>query len=264
MSNLTLNLKAQQTDECQREMKAVWIFVLVTLVLSVGILFLLPGVSGPALIVFIPVILAVVLTRFTVGKGQIRPRLFSRQRWGISLKWLVVTLGLALALRVGVSLLGLAIVPNYDFQPDVFSPFLIMVFLFAAGEEIGWRGFALPALLANGFRPLIAALILGIPWALIHLPLTLSGMLSEGTPMAAQFLILMALSVLTAWAYLSSGSSLMAAVLLHGGQNMTVILNNGLDPVSSGWLMAAVYGIAAVIIILLTKGRLGLPAGENK
>jgi membrane protease YdiL (CAAX protease family) len=89
-------------------------------------------------------------------------------------------------------------------------------------------------------------------------------MLSEGTPMVAQFLILMALSILTAWAYLSSGSSLMAAVLLHGGQNLTVILNNGLAPVASGWLMAAVYGTAAIGIILLTKGRLGLQAGENK
>jgi hypothetical protein len=92
MSHLSLNLNAQHTDERQREMKAVWIFTLVTLVLSVGILFLLPGVSGPALIVFIPVILAVVLTRYTAGKGQIRPRMFSRQRWAISLKWLVVSL----------------------------------------------------------------------------------------------------------------------------------------------------------------------------
>jgi hypothetical protein len=51
--------------------------------------------------------------------------------------------------------------------------------------------------------------------------------------------------------------------LLHGGQNMTVILNNGLDPVASGWLMAAVYGAVAVIVILLTKGQLGMRTGEN-
>lgn len=82
--------------------------------------------------------------------------------------------------------------------------------------------------------------------------------------MAAQFLVLLSLSVLTAWLYLSGGGSLTAAVLLHGGQNMTVILNNGLDAVSSGWLMAAVYGIVAVGIIILTKGRLGLPAGKRQ
>jgi membrane protease YdiL (CAAX protease family) len=119
-------------------------------------------------------------------------------------------------------------------------------------------------MLANGYRPLTSALVLGIPWALLHLPLALPGMLSEGTPMAAQFLVLLALSVLTAWLYLSGGGSLTAAVLMHGGQNMTVILNNGLDPVSSGWLMAAVYGIVALAVILLTKERLGLPAAGNK
>jgi hypothetical protein len=74
----------------------------------------------------------------------------------------------------------------------------------------------------------------------------------------------MSLAVLTTWVFLSSGRSLTAAVLLHGGQNMTSILNNGLDATASGWLMAAVYGAAAVLIILLTKGRLGLPAGREK
>jgi membrane protease YdiL (CAAX protease family) len=264
MSDLSLNQKAQQTGERQKEMKAVWIFALATLFLSVGILFLLPGISGPSLIVFIPTILAVVLIRYTFGKGQIRPRLFSRQQWAISLKWLAISLGLALLLRLGVSLLGVLLVPDYNFNPGPFSPFLIMVFLFAAGEEIGWRGFALPVMLANGYRPLTSALVLGIPWALLHLPLVLPSMLSEGTPMAAQFVILLALSVLTAWLYLSGGGSLTAAVLLHGGQNITVILNNGLDAASSGWLMAAVYGIVAIIVIILTRGRLGMPAADNK
>jgi membrane protease YdiL (CAAX protease family) len=245
------------------EMRAVWAFTLLTLVLSVGVLFLLPGLAGPAIIVFIPTILAAVLIRYTAGKGQVRRQLFSREQWPISLKWLLAGLGLALGLRAGVSLLALALVPGYQFQPGPFSPFLLMTLLFAAGEEIGWRGFALPAMLANGYRPLTAALILGLPWALMHLPLVLPGMLSEGTPMAAQFLVILALSVLTSWVYLSGGS-LTAAVLLHGGQNITVILNNGLDPVSSGWLMAAVYGIVAVVVILLTKGRLGLPAAGNK
>jgi membrane protease YdiL (CAAX protease family) len=136
-----------------------------------------------------------------------------------------------------------------------------MVFLFAAGEEIGWRGFALPTLLAHGYHPLTATLILGVPWALLHLPLVLPGMLNAGTPMLAEFLIMMALSVLMTWIYLAGGNSLTAAVLLHGGQNMIAILNNGLDAAATGWLMAAVYGTAALLIILFSKGRLGLPDG---
>jgi membrane protease YdiL (CAAX protease family) len=223
----------------------------------------MPGIPGASLIVFIPTILAVILNRYLADKGQERPALFSRQRWAISLKWLVISLGLALVLRLGVSLLAVQLVPGYGFNPGPFSPFLIMVFLFAAAEEIGWRGFALPTMLANGYQPLTSALILGVPWALLHLPLVLPGMLSEGTPMAAQFVILLALTVITAWLYLSGGGSLTAAVLLHGGQNMTVILNNGLDPVASGWLMAVVYSAVAIAVILPTRGQLGYSAHEN-
>jgi len=98
---------------------------------------------------------------------------------------------------------------------------------------------------------------LGVPWALLHLPLVLPGMLSAGTPPLAQFLIIMAPSVLFAWAYLAGGNSLGPAVLLHGGQNIFVMLNNVLNPVASGWLMAAVYGAVSLLIILPTRGRLG-------
>jgi membrane protease YdiL (CAAX protease family) len=110
-----------------------------------------------------------------------------------------------------------------------------------------------------GYRPLAAALILGVPWALLHLPLVLSGMLSAGASPLASFLNLMGLSVLLTWVYLAAGASLSAAVLLHAGQSIFGFLNYGLDPLVSSWLMAVVYGAAALLLILLTRGRLGLP-----
>lgn len=259
MSRISLNPVTPVPADRPIGLAAVWLFCLVTAALSVAILLLLPGYAGPAIVVFIPTITAVTLITLTAGKSQIRPRLFSRKAWHINLKWLLISLGVALALRLGVSVLGLFFVPGYQWQPGPFSPLLLMVLIFAAAEEIGWRGFALPVLLAHGYRPLPAALLLGVPWALLHLPLVLPGMLSAGTPMLAQFLIMMALSVLVTWAYLAAGNSLSAAVLLHGGQNIFVILNNGLDPVASGWLMAAVYSAAALLIILLTRGNLGQP-----
>jgi uncharacterized protein len=239
-----------------------YLYCALTVVLTVGVLFLLPGMAGPAVVVFIPAIMAIVLVTTSAGWHQVVPQLFSRAAWRIDLKWAVITLGVGLALRLGVSLLGALIISEYRWQPDLIWPFLLVALLFAAGEEVGWRGFALPALLARGYRPLAAALLLGVPWALLHVPLLLPCMLSAGTPLLAQFVTMMALSVLVTWAYLAGGRSLSAAVLLHGGQNFLSTLNNGLNPVASGWLMAVIYLTAALLIIIFTKGRLGQRGAE--
>jgi uncharacterized protein len=236
------------------ERHAVAVFSTITVVVTVAILLApLPAIAGPALVVFIPALVAALLLR--LGGGSVRKQLFSRRVWGISARWAAISLGAAVALRLAVSLLGL--LAGHPFAPGAFVPFLLAGFLFAAGEEIGWRGFALPRLLASGRSPLVAALMLGVPWALLHLPLVLPGKLSAGTPMAAQFLMMVALSVLTSWAYLASGRSLTAAALLHGGQTLFVFLNDGLGPVASGWLMALAYGGAALLIAVLSKGTLG-------
>lgn len=235
---------------------AALIFSLTTMIATVAILLApLDQIVGPAIVVFIPTLLAAVLIRLTEGKGQVRARLFSRAAWRFSWKWAAIGLGVGAGLRVGVSALGLA--SGYPFQPGAFVPFLLVTFIFAAAEEIGWRGFALPRLLEEGRSPLTAALLLGIPWAALHLPLVLPGKLSAGTPPLAQFVMMLSLSVLVTWAYLGSGGSLVAPTLLHGAQNALVILNYDLPTEIAAWMAAAVYLSAALLVILLTRGRLG-------
>jgi membrane protease YdiL (CAAX protease family) len=153
---------------------------------------------------------------------------------------------------------------DYEFRPGALTPLLLGIFVFAAGEEIGWRGFALPALLARGYRPLTATVLLGVPWALLHLPLAGAGMLNEGWSMWALFVFMMAISVLVSWVYLASGLSITSAVLFHGGQNVLAVLNDGIDPLKGGWVMVGVYGLAATLVVIATKGRLGMPPEEHR
>src|SRR6185369_5199491 len=69
------------------------------------------------------------------------------------------------------------------------------------GEEVGWRGYALPRLGAGiGFGP--AALVLGIVWACWHLPLffVVAGD-KYGQSFPIWSLQVIALSVAMAWLY---------------------------------------------------------------
>ena len=48
--------------------------------------------------------------------------------------------------------------------------FLVFILTDGLGEELGWRGFALPRMLKRT-GPMLASLVLGVIWALYHLPL---------------------------------------------------------------------------------------------
>ena len=60
---------------------------------------------------------------------------------------------------------------NLEFSNWGYMPFLLYnLFSFGYGEEVGWRGFALP-FLQQRFTATISSLLLTIFWAIWHLPL---------------------------------------------------------------------------------------------
>jgi membrane protease YdiL (CAAX protease family) len=91
------------------------------------------------------------------------------------------------------------------------------------GEELAWRGFALPQLLTR-HNALVASLILGVLWGLWHLPLVWT----EGAPLYQQpvwlFLLdITAKSVLFTWVFLHTRGSVLLAILFHGATNLFVV-----------------------------------------
>lgn len=96
-------------------------------------------------------------------------------------------------------------------------------FKYAAGEEIGWRGYMLTRLVDSGIRAPI--LISGLAWGLWHTPLILSGQYASGPhPILSTCLFLVgivAAGYVFAWLRLSSGS-IWPCIWGHGAWNAVV------------------------------------------
>jgi len=89
------------------------------------------------------------------------------------------------------------------------------------GEELGWRGFALPHLLRR-FSPAAASTILGLLWGLWHLPIDIRH--GFGLPGIAGVALRLgwawALSALFTWVFIRAGGALLAPLLLHTSFNV--------------------------------------------
>src|SRR5574341_545217 len=234
-------------------------FVIITVMLSFGTYFLpLPpeqrSLLVPVFLVLIPALVCILLMFFAEGRDGIR-QLFSSVRGANGVwKWIAIGAGVGALLRVAVLIIG--IVLDTPIQADLSAPgtgFVVLATIpLAWFEELGWRRFALDRVLKSR-SPIGAALLLGLPWALIHLVVILPGMMSVGAPAIPQTMVLVALSVMLTWVYVHSGGSLLAVTLLHGIQNGLVVLNRGLGIEESTWLMMGVYVIFAILLIIFDR-----------
>lgn len=115
------------------------------------------------------------------------------------------------------------------------------------GEEIGWRGFALPRLLEK-FSPLQASFILGIVWALWHLPIDIRygfGLTGAGA-VIGRLLWTWPVTIIFTWFYLRSKRCLLAPFMLHTSANIIPDLgfSNYEQAVGVMFLVNAVFAIA--------------------
>jgi membrane protease YdiL (CAAX protease family) len=100
------------------------------------------------------------------------------------------------------------------------TPVLLLVFFIAAlGEELGWSGYAIDPLQAR-YGPLLAAVILGIIWAAWHIVAMVQAGQSPGW-IAWGCLDMVATRVLMVWLYDNAGKSVFVVTLYHAVANVS-------------------------------------------
>ena len=209
-----------------------------------------PGLLGPALA-------AIVVVAVTDGKAGLKDLLGRLTRWRVGARWYAVALGLPAVLAATAAGISVLFGASGQFQVGRLSVLEPILFVLVVGEELGWRGYALPRLLATR-SALSGSLVLGVIWGFWHLPtFFIPGTPQYGQPFAAYVLLTVAYSVVFTWLYLRTWGSVLIATLLHGAINLWqgIFLAN-VDPDWTYWLLALVYGSTALVLVIATGRNL--------
>lgn len=226
-----------------------WVYPLVQFSPLIGLL----GLFGPAAA-------ALIVATVIGGKAGVRELLLRTVRWRVGVRWYAI----ALVLPAGLALAALAVYVVAG-RPSALpfgrlSILDLIVFVLVVGEELGWRGYAFPKL-TEKFSPRTASLILGVLWGVWHLPtFVIASMPQYGRPFVAFLIMTMSYSVLLGWAFRHTNGSVLIATLFHGAINLFQGLFVGaMDQATQYWLLALVYGVAALVVAL----RLGPNLSSN-
>ena len=136
-------------------------------------------------------------------------------------------------------------------QFNLLTFFIYNLIFFGFGEEVGWRGFALPRL-QNKLNALTASIVLTVFWALWHLPLFYyrpGYTTMEVAGIVGWVFSLLTGSILLTWLYNSSKASILICAVFHSTIDMAFTADFAIKNVVNymGFLIT-VWGILTIII----------------
>jgi membrane protease YdiL (CAAX protease family) len=215
--------------------------------------------------VFAPALVALGLTWKEKGEPGVRALLARIFRWQVNARWYLFAIGYLATIKLLAAVAHRAIVgqwPRFGAEPLLLMVAAILISTWVqAGEELGWRGYALPRLSAR-FGLGVASVIVGILWAGWHLPLFffIPGGDTYGQSFPLYLSQVTAVSVAMAWLYWRTGGSLLLVMLFHAAVNNTKDIvpsavpgaTNALSFHASliGWLTVALLWICAAYFLV--------------
>jgi len=228
-----------------------------------------------------PSLAGIIVTAAVDGKAGLRTLLRRLTVWRVGVQWYLFALlwpAVLSLLATGVSMLLGGPVPDfahppvtteYPVPPEALSAgflpllpmvFVIQVFSSPLGEELGWRGFAVPRLQAR-WSALLSSLVVGAIWGLWHLPRNWA----PGTPFDVAGFVWLVLglvlnAVLYTWVFNNTKGSLVPVILLHTAQAVTLLfLAEASTPLVKNGLTAI---LVIVIVAVFGAARLSRKAPQ--
>ena len=158
--------------------------------------------------------------------------------------WLFILLGIPALVYAAAAVNG-TISDPFPFSPwYLVMPAVAHALFLGPIEELGWRGFALP-LLQRRFAPIWSGLILGIIWAVWHIPaFLLSGTAQSAWSFGPFFIGVVAISIILTPLFNAARGSLLIAVLYH------FQMMNPIWPDAQPWDNLFFTAVALIVVLL--------------
>jgi len=205
--------------------------------------------------IFAPSFVALGLTARAEGRAGALALLRRLLQWRVDARWYVFAAGYIAAIKLVVALVHRVAIGAWPrFGSEAWYVIVVAIVISTpvqAGEEIGWRGYALPRLAAR-FGLARASVLLGLIWACWHLP---QFFIPEADTYGQSFFVFVlqvtALSVGIAWLYAQTKGSLLLTMLMHSA------VNNSKDIVPSAVPGATnTFGLSSSVVAWLTVAML--------
>ncbi len=192
-----------------------------------------------------------------VGLGDLFTRLL---HWRVGIKWYVIAFGLPIIATVIGTFIWIS---TQDSTPELHLAasitflgwFLVRFFMGGGlGEELGWRGFMLPAL-QKRWGSIQSSILVGIAWGVWHwpaffiLPEKQSAFPDVLVPMVLFTLLCIVYSMIFTYVYNGSGS-LLLVVIIHASLNAIDATMDQVVPTNQGDLIAAILLLVSMVVFI--------------
>jgi CAAX protease family protein len=219
---------------------------------SLADLLYLPGAIMPSLV-------AIALTLLEQGRVGVAELLRGIGRWRVGLRWYLFALTFFAVIKLaaaGLQRMMTATWPAFGQLPWYMILVAIVVSTpVQAGEEVGWRGYALPRLAKRVGFP-TAGIVVGVIWGCWHLPFFfIPGSDNYGQSFPMYLLAVTALSVVLTFLYWRTNGSLLLPMLMHAA------INNSAGIASSASITNNPFALRNSILAWSTTGLLWISAG---